>query len=60
MNEKQYKEADHMETPVRKRQQRFSIELELLFQISRMADDQEVSISDLINDAIRQYLNNHK
>ena len=49
-----------METPVRKRQQRFSIELELLFQISRMADDQEVSISDLINDAIRQYLNKHK
>ena len=45
-----------METPIRKRQQRFSIELELLAPLSKLADDQEISISILINDAIRNYL----
>lgn len=45
-----------MNTPIRKTQQRFAIELELLHQIGKLADDKEVSLSDLINDAIREYL----
>ncbi len=44
-----------MDTPVRKTQQRFAIELKLLHQISKIADEKETTLSAIINDAIREY-----
>ena len=44
-----------MDTPVRKTQQRFAIELKLLHQISKIADEKENTLSAIINDTIREY-----
>ena len=45
-----------MNTPTHKTQQRFAIELQLLHKIGKLADDKEITLSELINDAIREYL----
>ena len=47
-----------MQEPVYRVGQRFLMELPLLTELSRIGTEEQISFSDLINDAIREYLAN--